>query len=86
MKTEIENTESAAGADSSPSSGSTLAEALPKEIERCQELLTQYAAIGPSGNFGAMMIRRDIAAAHKAMMEGDVVAMLRAYEALKGCE
>lgn len=67
------------------STDSTLADALPQEIERCQQLLTQYAAIGPVGNFGAMMIRRDIAAAHKAMMEGDVVAMLRAHEALKGC-
>lgn len=63
----------------------TLADALPKEIERCQELLTAYSEIGPAGVFGAMMIRRDIAAAHKAMMDGDVVAMLRAYEALKGC-
>lgn len=80
MKTDIENT------DSSPSSGSTLADALPKEIERCQELLTQYAAIGPAGIFGVMMIRRYIAAAHKAMMEGDVVAMLCAYDALKGCQ
>ncbi len=64
----------------------SLGTALPKEIERCQELLTQYAAIGPAGIFGATMIRADIAAAHKAMMEGDVVGMLRAYEALKGCE
>lgn len=72
METDIENTESAAGADSSPWSGSILADALPKEIERCQELLTEYAAIGPTGSFGEMMIRRNIAAAHKAMMEGDV--------------
>lgn len=64
----------------------TLADSLPEEIERCQELLTQYAAIGPAGNFGAMMIRKDIAAAHKAMIEGDVVAMIRAHEALKNCQ
>ena len=64
----------------------SLATALPLEIERCQELLTQYAAIGPAGIFGATMIKRDIAAAHEAMMNGDVVAMLRAYEALKGCK
>lgn len=62
----------------------TLGDALPKEIERCQKLLEQYAFIGPAGAFGHAMISRDIAAAHKAMMEGDVVAMLRAYEALKG--
>ena len=66
--------------------GSTLGDALPREIERCQELLVAYAEIGPAGAFGAAMIRADIAAAHKAMMEGDVVAMIRAYEALKGCQ
>lgn len=64
----------------------TLGTALPKEIERCQDLLTQYAAIGPAGQFGAMMIKQDIAAAHKAMMEGDCVAMIRAYEKLKARE
>jgi hypothetical protein len=64
----------------------TLAEALPEEIQRCQELLTQYAAIGPAGTIGAMFIRQDIAAAHKAMMEGDLVGMIRAHEKLKGCK
>ena len=65
----------------------TLADALPKEIERCQQLLVEYAKIGPAAaTFASMMIRDDIAAAHRAMMEGDVVAMLRAYEALKGCQ
>lgn len=62
----------------------TLGDALPKEIERCQRLLTQYEAIGPAGIFGATMIRADIAKAHKAMMEGDVVAMIQVYESLKG--
>jgi len=60
----------------------TLGDALPREIERCQELLTQYAAIGSAGIFGAMMIKEEISAALKSMIEGDVVAMLRAYEKL----
>jgi len=64
----------------------TLADALPKEIERCQELLTQYAAIGPAGTIGAMFIRQDIAAAHKAMIESDLVGMIRAYDKMKGCK
>lgn len=64
----------------------TLGDALPKEIERCQELLVAYAEIGPSGNFGAAMIKASIAAAHKAMMEGDVVEMLRCFNALKECQ
>jgi hypothetical protein len=61
----------------------TLGEELPKEIERCQELLVQYAEIGPNGNFGAMMIRADIESAQRAMAEGDVPAMIRFYQALK---
>lgn len=64
----------------------TLADALPKEIERCQQLLADYAAIGPAGAYASKMIRVHIAHAHEAMMEGDVVEMLRAYEALKGCK
>lgn len=61
----------------------SLGEALPLEIARCQDLLVEYAAIGPAGNFGSMMIKRDIAAAHKAMIEGDLPGMIRAYNALK---
>ena len=61
----------------------TLADALPKEIQRCQEVLGWYKEIGPVGAFGHAMITASIAAAHKAMIEGDVVAMIRAYEDLK---
>jgi hypothetical protein len=64
----------------------TLADALPKEIERCQQLLVDYAEIGPQGAFAAAMIRADIAAAHKAMISGDLVAMIRAYKELRGCQ
>ena len=64
----------------------TLGDALPKEIERCQKLLLTYAEIGPVGNFGAMMIKRDIAFAHRAMLEGDVVEMIHCYNALKECK
>lgn len=64
----------------------TLGDALPAEIKRCQALLPHYDAIGPVGAFGKAMIQADIDAAIKAMAEGDVVAMLRAYNALKDCE
>jgi len=64
----------------------TLGEALPREIARCQELLLDYASIGLAGQFGAAMIRADIAAATKAMTEGDLPAMILAYQALKGCQ
>lgn len=81
-----ETTQGGAGSASPRTAGSTLGDALPREIERCQELLVAYAEIGPAGAFGAAMIRADIAAAHKAMMDGDVVAMLSAYDALRGCQ
>lgn len=64
----------------------TLGTALPAEIERCQKLLEHYAFIGPAGAFGHAMISADIARAHKAMMEGDLPAMISAYNALKGCK
>ncbi len=65
-----------------PTESITLAEALPKEIQRCQEVLGHYKEIGPAGAFGHAMISISIAAAHKAMIEGDVVGMLRAYNDL----
>jgi len=43
----------------------TLAEQLPKEIERCQELLVAYQDIGPPGAFAAAMLKQAIADAHK---------------------
>lgn len=64
----------------------TLGEALPREIKRCQELLSHYASIGPSGNFGVIMIQAEITAARKAMIESDPVAMLRAFINLKECK
>ena len=73
-------------AGSSPVLCSTLGTDLPKEIERCQELLGIYKLLGPVGAFGYAAISADIRAAHKAMIEGDAVGMARAYEALKGCE
>jgi hypothetical protein len=64
----------------------TLADSLLSELSRCQELLTQYAAIGPAGLVGAMFIKQDIAAANKAMIEGDPVGMIRAHAKLQGCK
>lgn len=64
----------------------TLGEALPREIERCQELLEIYKSLGPVGAFGHAMISADIKAAQRAMMEGDVAAMIRCYQKLKEAE
>ena len=59
---------------------------LPKEIKRCEELLVAYAGIGPAGAFGLAVIKAKLAEAHRATAEQDVVAMLRAYEALRECK
>lgn len=64
----------------------SLADALPRELERCRELVKAYEDLGDTGVFGAHMIRQDIAAGERALASGDVVAMLRAYEALRGCQ
>lgn len=64
----------------------TLADALPAEQRRVRELLVEYVSLGPVGSFGAAMLRQTLARADQAAMSGDVVAMLRAYEDLKGCK
>lgn len=63
----------------------SVGEALPEEIERCQELLKVYDAI-PAGAFGAAIIRGKIKQAVEASASGDVVQIIRAYNALKECE
>jgi hypothetical protein len=60
----------------------SLADALPKEIERVQSLIPIYEEI-PTGVFAATMMRQSIKAACNAMMSGDVVGMIRSYEDLK---
>jgi hypothetical protein len=61
----------------------TLGHALPKEIARVRELIEQYQSIGPSGQFGVVMMSHDVAEAENAILNGDVVAMLRVYQRLK---
>ena len=62
----------------------TLADALPKEMARVREVLGHYREIGPAGMIGAHFVEQDLRAAHRAVMSGDVVAMLRSLETLKG--
>lgn len=63
----------------------SLAEAFPAEQERVRDLLSVYETI-PTGGFGAMMIRDVLKRAEQAAASGDVVAMLRSYEELRGCK
>jgi hypothetical protein len=83
---EPEKKQTQGGSGLESSACSTLGDALPKEIERCQELLGVYKSLGPVGSFGQAMISAEIAEAHKAMIEGDAVGMVRAYQNLKNCE
>jgi hypothetical protein len=64
----------------------SLAEALPQEMARVREVLGLYKQIGPAGMFGVAMIEQDLREADQAVMSGDIVRMLRAYEALKEIE
>lgn len=64
---------------------SNLAEALPAEQQRVRELVKIYDNV-PHGAFGAAMLRQALTRAEQAAASGDVVAMLRSYEELKGCQ
>lgn len=64
----------------------TLGDALPKEQERCRELLAVYKELGAVGAFGAMVIETALRKADQAVMSGDVTAMIQAYKELQACE
>lgn len=65
----------------------TLGEELPREMARVRDkVMPAYQKIGAAGVFALTMMRADLDAAAKALAEGDVVAMLRAYQSLKGYE
>lgn len=62
----------------------SLAEDYRKEQARNRELLTQYRALPNNvGAFGALMIEDLLRRADEAVMNGDVVAMLRCYAEMK---
>ncbi len=61
----------------------TLGEALPKQQARVRSLVSDYREIGPAGQFAIIMMEQSLRAADQAVISGDVVAMIRAYEDLK---
>lgn len=63
----------------------SLAEALPKEIERCRESLQEYKNIGPIPELARTMVNRIIEKAVDAQVEGDVVQMIVSYKKLLNC-
>ena len=65
----------------------TLGMALPAEMARVRDqVMPAYIEIGPPGAFALAFMRISLDKAAKAMAEGDVVAMIAAYEDLKGYE
>ncbi len=63
----------------------SLGEALPAEMARVRdEIMPAYEAIGAPGAFAIRLMRLQLDIAAKALADGDVVAMLLAYESLKG--
>lgn len=66
---------------------SSLATEYPKEQARCRELIQLYRDLPNNvGVFGAIHIEATLKQADEAAASGDVVAMLKAYEAMKSCE
>jgi hypothetical protein len=69
----------------------TLADALPREMARVRDgVIPLYESLRGMPNVivepTLWMIRLSLDNAAKAMVSGDIVAMLRAYEDLKGTE
>jgi hypothetical protein len=68
----------------------TLAEELPKQINRVREIQEQFKSLRSMPNVMVepqiAMMEASIQAGIKAAAEGDTVAMLRACEDLKGYE
>lgn len=57
---------------------------LPKVMSHVRDcLIPLYQSIGPSGAFAVAFMRADLDAAQRAMVEGDVVEMIRLYAKLK---
>ncbi len=59
---------------------------MPNQQARVREILGLYKEIGPSGAFGAMTIEADLREADEAVMSGDIVRIIRAYQTLKEIE
>lgn len=65
----------------------TLADAYPKEQQRCRELVGEYQALpGGVGAFGAAIISDVLKRAEKAAAEQDTVAMVGLLIEMRECE
>lgn len=64
----------------------TVGSEFPSELRRVTELRQQYLSLGPNGTFGAIMLAAVIKRAEEAWRSGDVVAIVRSFQEMKGCE
>ncbi len=62
----------------------TLGDALPREMTRVRKLTQMYASIGPAGIFAVTLMNDALDRAQKAIIEGDMVAMIKVYQELQG--
>jgi hypothetical protein len=64
----------------------SLGEALPQEQARVRELILQYRdpMLNGAGEIAARMMEADLQETDRVVMSGDVVAMIRCYQTLKG--
>lgn len=60
-----------------------IVEEINKELSSARKILQEYNAI-PTGQFGAMFVRRSIDKAEKALKSRDQTEMLEALEELRG--
>lgn len=65
---------------------SSLAHDFPIEQARVREVLAVYRSLGVPGFFGATLIEDTLRRADEAAVSGDVIAMLRVYEEMRGIE
>lgn len=63
-----------------------IAESLAREIRRVSGIRQHYEAIGDAGKFALMMIDGELEQACVASGTGDVTAIIRAHEGLKGID
>jgi hypothetical protein len=62
---------------------SSLGEDFPKEQARVREVLKHYHEVGIAGVFGATMIEDVLSRADTAVMNDDIVAMIKIYNEMK---
>ena len=58
-------------------------EGLVERIQRAKEIRILWAAIGPAGTFGVLVLGEAIVRAERALGSGDVVEMIKSYNELE---